>query len=137
MRLNVAAKDEGPSSASVTLHVAAGTEPLGYDAPPVTPLIPIEGAVFGGGETLTVNSAGPKVNVPPVVLEVWATVIVVEPAETGVIVSVFMLPHAENVALGEMLTVATATLLELTETPSVVDPVRLQPGFPSPPVGFT
>ena len=37
MALRVAAKDELPSSASVTLHVAVGTEPLMYDVPPVTP----------------------------------------------------------------------------------------------------
>jgi hypothetical protein len=66
----VAGKDELPSSASVTWQVAAGTEPLGYEAPPVTPATTTVGAVFGGGFTLTVKVAGAKLNVPPVLFEV-------------------------------------------------------------------
>ena len=56
--LSVAANDELPSSVSVTWQVAAGTEPLLYDVPPVTPATSIEGAVLGGGATFTVNVKG-------------------------------------------------------------------------------
>src|SRR5688572_25188715 len=86
--LIVAANDELPSSASVTSQVAVGTDPLLYSAPSVTPATTTEGAVLGGGETLTVKVAGARSNVPPVLFEAWLTLIVDEPAWSGVTVSV-------------------------------------------------
>ena len=68
--LSVAANDELPSSASTTSQVAAGTLPLSYEPPIVTPPTVSVGAVFGGGDTFTVNVAGARLNVPPVLLEV-------------------------------------------------------------------
>ena len=44
--LKVAPKKLSPSSASSTAHVAAGTDPLLYEAPPATPSTSTEGAVF-------------------------------------------------------------------------------------------
>src|SRR5665811_219647 len=89
MALGVAANELLPSSASVTLHVAAGTEPLSYDAPPVTPANTTWGAVFegAGAVTFTVKVTGARLNVPPVLLLVWEALIVAEPAATGVTVS--------------------------------------------------
>ena len=137
--VRVAGKDELPSSASVTLHMAAGTEPLSYELPFVTPEMVSVGAVFdGGGEaTFTVNVAVVKSNEAPVLFETCATVIVADPTESGVTVSVFVSPHDVKVAVGETLTVATAVLFEETETVSVVDAVRLQPFLPSPFLGVT
>jgi hypothetical protein len=69
--------------------------------------------------------------VPPVLLLIWLSVIVEEPALSGMTVTVGTSPQLENVMLaGEA--VATEGLLEFTLTTSVVDPVRLQPFLPSP-----
>ena len=57
------------------------------------------GGVFAGGGavTLTVNVAGAKLNVPPVLLDVWLTVIDAEPTPTGVTVRVGVAPQLANV----------------------------------------
>ena len=82
------------------------------------------------------NVAGARLNVPPVLLEVWLTLIVAEPSATGVTVSVLVSP--QDVKVTELgLTVATAVLLDETDRPSVVLPVRLQPFLPSPFRGAT
>src|SRR5215211_8971155 len=88
--LSVAGNEEFPSSASVTWQVAFGTEPLLYNAPPVTPATVTVGAVFGGGATLTVKVAGARLKVPPVVLDVWLTLMVAEPCATGCTVRVLV-----------------------------------------------
>ncbi|HEX5072919.1 MAG TPA: hypothetical protein VFW03_06940 [Gemmatimonadaceae bacterium] len=90
-----------------------------------------------GGATFTMNVAVVKSNEPSVVFETCATVIVADPTESGVTVSVFVSPHDVKVAVGDTLTVATAGLFEETDTVSVVDPVRLQPFLPSPFLGVT
>ena len=97
----------------------------------MTPATVTVGGVFGGGVTLTVNVAGARLNVPPVLLEVWLTLIVAVPWLCGVTVSVLTSPQDAKVTeLG--LTVAIPALLDETDRPSVVLPVRLQPGLPSP-----
>src|SRR5829696_5580984 len=134
--LSVAGNDELPSSASVTSQVASGTEPFAYEAPAVTPATVTVGAVFGGGETLTVNVAGARLNVAPVSLEVSLKLMVAEPWATGVTVSGTMSPQDPKVTeLG--LTVATAVSLEATDTTRVLLPVRLQPFLPSSFLGVT
>src|SRR6266540_13240 len=95
------------------------------------------GAVFvEDAATVTVNVAGARLNVPSVVLDVSLMLIVVAPWATGVTVSVFTSPQDANVS-EDGLTVATAGLLEATERPSVVEPVRLQPFLPGSFVGST
>src|SRR5687767_14122900 len=126
MALRGAAKEEVPSSVSVTWLVAAGTEPLSYEAPLVTPATAMAGAVFGGSAAFTMNLACESVTVPPVVFEGCVRLMVADPGATGVTVSFFTSPHAPKV-IDYGLTVATAVLLEATETVSVVLPVRLQP----------
>ncbi len=131
--LSVAANDSGPSSASVTSHVAAGTVPLAYDAPESTPCTVTDGAVFVGAAALTstLNVAGARLNVPSVVLAIWASETVALPCETGVSVSVFASP--QDVKVTELgLTVATAALDDETARLRVVFPVRLHPCLPSP-----
>src|SRR5450830_157876 len=134
--LKVAGDEEFPSSASVTSHVADGTEPWSYDAPAATPLTETTGAVFEGGATFTVNVAGARLKVPPVSFDVWARLIVAEPAACGVTVSVGVAPQLAKVTV-EGLTVATDVSLEDTDTTSVVEPVRLQPCLPSSFRGWT
>ena len=100
----------------------------------MTPATVTVGAVLAGAGavTLTVNVAGARSNVPLVLFDVWLTLIVAEPAATGATVSVCVSP--QDVKVTELgLTVATAVLLDVTERPSVVLPVRLQPFLPSPP----
>src|SRR5450756_1363499 len=137
MALSVAANELLPSSASVTLQVAAGTEPLSYDAPPVTPPTETVGAVFdgAGAVTFTVKVTGARLNVAPVLLLVWEALIVAEPAATGVTVNGFVSPQLVKVT-EEGLTVATPVLLELRlRTRVVVVPWKLQPFLPSPFLG--
>ena len=98
----------------------------------MTPATVTDGAVFAGAAavTLTLNVAGARLNVPPVLFDVWLTLIVAEPAATGATVSVFKSP--QDVKVTELgLTVATAVLLDVTDRPSVLLPVRLQPFLPS------
>src|SRR5665647_954267 len=132
MALSVAANALLPSSASVTLQVAAGTEPLSYDAPPVTPPTEMAGAVFdgAGAVTFTVKVTGARLNVPPVSLKVSEALIVAEPAATGVIVSRCVSLQLVKVT-EEGLTVATDVLLDATVRPRVVCPVKLHPDLPS------
>src|SRR5450830_1771072 len=127
-----------PSSASLTLQVAAGTDPLLYVAPPATPATATTGAVFdgAGATTFTVKVTGTRLNVPPVSLLVWEALIVAEPAATGVTVSTFVSPQLVKVT-EEGLTVATPVLLDATVSPRVVCPVKLHPDLPSPSVGLT
>jgi hypothetical protein len=85
---------------------------------------------------VTEKAAGATSKVPPVVFEVCESETCAVPAASGVTVIEGVAPQLVNVIeLGE--TVATAGALEDTETTSEVDPVRLQPDFPSPFVGFT
>jgi hypothetical protein len=137
--LSVAANDEFPSSASVTLHVAAGTEPLLYVAPPVTPPTDTCGGVFAGvgAVTFTVNVTGVMLNDPVVVLEVSVALIVAEPAATGVTVTTGPVDDVTQLVKVTLdgFTVATPGSLDESEIVAVVLPVRLQPGLPSPPSG--
>src|SRR5450756_1362837 len=138
MALSVAANELLPSSASVTKQVAAGTKPLSYDAPPVTPPTETVGAVFdgAGAVTSTLKVTGARLNVPPVLLLVWEALIVVEPTPTGVTVSTFVSPQLVKVtAVGS--TVATSVLLDATVSPRVVCPVKLHPDLPASSVGRT
>jgi hypothetical protein len=88
---------------------------------------------------LTVNVAGAKLKVAPVVFATWVTEIVAEPTWCGVTVTVG--PKGSVTQLVKViefgLTVATAVLLDATETCSVVDLVTLQPFLPSPFRGTT
>src|SRR5687768_16222906 len=96
------------------------------------------GAVFAGAGavTLTAKVAGARLNEPPVLFDVWLTLIVAEPTATGATVSVLTSPQDAKVTeLG--LTVATAVLLDETDRTSLVLPVRLQPFLPSPFTGVT
>jgi hypothetical protein len=110
--------------------------PLAYEAPPVTPPTVTVGAVFGGGVTLTVNVAGARLKVPPVLLDVWLALMLAEPVATGVTVRAAVSLQLVNVT-EDGLTVATLGLLELTDNTNVVLPVRLQPFLPSPFRGVT
>jgi hypothetical protein len=133
--LRVAAKDEFPSSASVTLHVAAGTDPLLYVAPPVTPPSDTCGGVFAGVGvvTFTVNVTGATSNDPAVVFEVSVALIVVEPAATGATVTIGPVADVAQFVKVTLdgLTVATSVSLDESEIVAVVLPVRLQPFLPS------
>src|SRR5450830_1716774 len=75
MSLSVAANEVSPSSASVTLHMATGTDPLLYVAPPATPATATTGAVFdgAGAVTSTLKVTGARLNVPPVSLGLGGT----------------------------------------------------------------
>ena len=102
---------------------------------PLDPSVPVTTLVMTGGVvsadvTFTLKVAGGKLNVPPVLFEVWATLMVVVPTPTGVTVSVGVEPQPVNVTWdGE--TVATEVELELTATTRVVEPVKLQFFLPS------
>src|SRR5450756_49413 len=136
--LSVAANERMPSSVSLTLQVAAGTDPLLYVAPPATPATATTGAVFdgAGAVTSTLKVTGARLNVPSVVLLVWEALIVVEPTPTGVTVSTFVSPQLVKVTeVG--LTVATPVLLDATVSPRVVCPVKLHPDLPASSVGLT
>jgi hypothetical protein len=115
------------------------TAPASYVAPWVTPVTETLGGVLdgGGAETFTVNVAGAKSKVPPLLLETWDTVIVVEPVPSARTVTVLVSLQLVNVAGFCALVrdaVATAGSLEFTPMTRVVLPVRLQPLFPS--LGF-
>jgi hypothetical protein len=117
------------------MHVAAGTEPLSYVAPPVTPPTDICGGVFAGvgAVTFAVNVTGATSNDPAVVFEVTVALIVAEPAATGVTVTtgpVADVAQFVKVTL-DGLTVATPVSLDEREIVAVVLPVRLQPFLPS------
>ncbi|GAA1991928.1 hypothetical protein GCM10009817_37580 [Terrabacter lapilli] len=102
-----------PSSTSETEQAAVLTAPKGYDAPIATPVTATIGAEFAGGATVTVNVAGSRSMVWPVVFPVWDRVMEVVPAASGLTVSVFTSPQELKVTeLG--LTVATLVLEELT-----------------------
>src|SRR5215218_8733705 len=130
MALRVAAKDELPSSASVTWHVAEGTDPLLYEAAGSTPATTTTGPVFDGGaaDTLTVNVAGSRVKVPLVSFDTSLTLIVAVPSPTGEMVNVFGSLQDLNVT-DEGLTVATEALFDETVRTRLVCPVILQPDF--------
>ncbi len=133
MAPGAAANELAPSSASATLQTVVGTAPLAYESPVAVPVMVRTGAVLdgAGAVTFTVNAAGARLKVPPVSLLTCVAVMLADPAPTGVMVSRCVSPHEVNVVVaGE--TVATAGVLDTRFNFRVVDPVRLQPFFPSP-----
>src|SRR4051812_22084882 len=82
-----------PSSASETEQAAVGTAPKEYDAPLETPVTAAVGAEFAGGATVTVNVAGAKSMVWPVVFDVCFRVIELVPAAKGFTVSALTSPQ--------------------------------------------
>jgi hypothetical protein len=122
---------------SETLHVTV-TSDVNQPFAPAVPEITreITGGDVSEDVTVTSNAAGRRLNVPPVLLEVWLSVMAADPTPCGVTVMVGVAPQDVKVIdVGD--TVATAELDEFTATTRVVWPVRLQPFFPSSPKGST
>src|SRR6476619_3600105 len=135
---SVAGKDDGPSSASVTTHVAAGSELLVYDAPSDGPVMPTLGGVLAppGAMTLTRKVAGAYSKVRPLSLAYSLTVTALEPTLSPFPASFGVAPQLSKVTrLG--VTVAMLGSADVTSKTRVVLPVRLQPFLLSPLVGTT